>query len=166
MRLLVTCTSAVDPAVCRTVGEDIDGQGLMGCPARRTLTASNTQQGERLTQYSTLVTPIYNDSAVMAPPQRSDSQGQQAHTTPAETALKDANPGVSTSLESKINSVTTEVTLLQTDHRALGARVAKVEDTIAILTTDSVALKTQVKDLQVTTVTLETRLEDFESRSC
>ncbi|KAJ1188480.1 hypothetical protein NDU88_005241 [Pleurodeles waltl] len=65
-------------------------------------------------------------------------------------------------LETKIDTFSTEVTLMRADFRNLGAQVKEVEDSLITLTEDATDLKKQVKALHATTEKLGVKLEDFE----
>ncbi|KAJ1159711.1 hypothetical protein NDU88_000216 [Pleurodeles waltl] len=73
--------------------------------------------------------------------------------------------GVRTSLETRIDLVSTEVSLLRTDLRNMATQVKDVEESAAALQGDTKTLQTQVEKLQALATILQARLEDYEGRS-
>ncbi|KAJ1111145.1 hypothetical protein NDU88_008482 [Pleurodeles waltl] len=77
----------------------------------------------------------------------------------------EAVQGARTSVETRIDSVITEVSLLRTDLWNISTRVKEVEDSTASLQGDTKALKTQVGELQALTNKLQAQSEDHKGQS-
>ncbi|KAJ1149962.1 hypothetical protein NDU88_002760 [Pleurodeles waltl] len=83
-------------------------------------------------------------------------------------SLKDimaAIQGAPGALESKINSVVTEVALKTADFQNLGARVKEAEGSLKEIKDDSATLKAQVLELKATTASLEAEVEELKGHS-
>ncbi|KAJ1101676.1 hypothetical protein NDU88_006741 [Pleurodeles waltl] len=70
-----------------------------------------------------------------------------------------------TSLETRIATIATDVTLLQADHRKLTDHVEETESSLAALRPTVQDLHFQLKQMQLDLTTLHTRAEDAEGRS-
>ncbi|KAJ1198726.1 hypothetical protein NDU88_002565 [Pleurodeles waltl] len=70
-----------------------------------------------------------------------------------------------TSLEAKIDSVTTEVNILRAEHRKLLERVTTNEATIEMIHPDVKDLKAQLQRQETEIIMLQKRTEDAEGRS-
>ncbi|KAJ1154331.1 hypothetical protein NDU88_007083 [Pleurodeles waltl] len=93
---------------------------------------------------------------------------EPAHSEGYILALKDimtAIHSVFVSLETKTDTVSTEVALMRADFRILGARVKEAEGPLKTIKDDSATLKEQVRALKATTEILKAKIEDFEGRS-
>ncbi|KAJ1160487.1 hypothetical protein NDU88_000989 [Pleurodeles waltl] len=71
--------------------------------------------------------------------------------------------GVQTSLEGRIDSVTTEMTLIDADLLNIRVRVKEAKDYTPSLQASTEALMAQINDLRATTKAMEARLEEYEN---
>ncbi|KAJ1193954.1 hypothetical protein NDU88_003249 [Pleurodeles waltl] len=78
--------------------------------------------------------------------------------------IMEAIQGVRTSLETRHDSVTTEVSLLRADMWNMATQVKELEESTASLQGVMKTLKIQVDEMQVLTNNLQARLEDYEGR--
>ena len=84
---------------------------------------------------------------------------------PSLADIMTALQGVRTTLETKIDAVSTEITLLRADFHKMRDRVTETEKNIVVLRAENQQLKQQVQGLQRTTTAQGVKLDDLEGRS-
>ena len=129
------------------------------------MTGSRTgkTQQTKLDKFTRPKDPATSSSPHPACPQ--EESDRQAPRDPSLSDIMTAIRGIQGALQGKMDSMSSEITLLTADFRKMGDRVKENQGSIELLQSENRALRKQVQELQKSSYNAMSKLDDLEGRS-